>query len=261
MAHYNPVRLTGGRKVKIPDFAYLKKSELIDEEEEKYVSIANWERAYLSTIIKEGEDISDYVKVTSFKEYDSDKSSKLWYSVNNRHNWFTGQVAYAPKYINEEAYKRLTELSGGISPTINIHNDVCVDENGYYWVAAGPNVVSPHFRDGGTPLPADMYGKGYLDAVIEDSLSNSYYIHCRIGGTKAHTWNNGVIQTWYKYPNAELKTYVSDEYQNEYNGAVCIEFFSLPDLANKLNYGDESMQSTLGQYEISELLFFEEPNI
>ena len=68
-----------------------------------------------------------------------------------------------------------------------------------------------------------------------------------MGDTKAHTWNNGIIQTGYAYPNG---TPFDDSAFNgktgqTADGQVCVEFIGLIPL------------NGLGSYEIVKIIFYE----
>ena len=140
----------------------------------------------------------------------------------------------------------IDQTSGGVG--------ALVDDNGLYWVAVGPKVPSPDHQDG-APTAREMYGRGTLDAVLKDLEYNCYYLHCKIGGTKEHTYNNGVFQTWYRYSDHAFETYATADY----DGTVCIEFFVDPNHDGTMNYSDKG--ATLGAYSIEKIIFYDNPEI
>ena len=62
-----------------------------------------------------------------------------------------------------------------------------------------------------------------------------------IGDIKAHTWNNGVIQTYKAYPDGKFASA-----GRNFNGTVCAEFIG--DLDGKL--------TGLGSYSVEKIIFY-----
>lgn len=142
-----------------------------------------------------------------------------------------------------------------------------MDGNGYYWMAVGPKVVHEDYPSNGSPGSDSyqMYGTGTLDVALTKD-NKSYYVRGVVGDIKAHTYDNGVIQTWYTYPNGEIfDTYA----ENWYDGQVCAEFIVKTVLTNegeevlpeKFSYGNTV--NTLGNYSIDKIIFYNHdyPNI
>ena len=70
-----------------------------------------------------------------------------------------------------------------------------------------------------------MYAKGVLDIVLKDENGTRWYIPAIVGGTKAHTWTNGIIQTWKSFPSGHYDS--AKNYSlpgNEWYGTVAVEF-------------------------------------
>ena len=125
----------------------------------------------------------------------------------------------------------------------------------YYYVAVGPKVIKKeYYPDNGTP-GNDMYNVCTIDAVLSKD-NNLYYIRCLVGDVKGHTWNNGVIQTHYRYyvlkdieEHGEDKTLTYHEFDtNNIDNCVsninpeiaCLEFVGRnPGNSNFKNYNFE----------------------
>ena len=109
-----------------------------------------------------------------------------------------------------------------------------------------------------------MFGQGTLDAVLNKN-GIEYYLRCVVGDIKAHTWNNGIIQTYYSYaldpdvphlPPEELKAHEHHTFDpkdldgNEWNGQSCIEF---------IGNSNKNLEGILKMYAIKEILFYDNP--
>ena len=70
-----------------------------------------------------------------------------------------------------------------------------------------------------------------------------FYIPAVVGDTKNHTWSNGIIQTFKKYPNGSFESAGAD-----FNGKVCAEFIG--NLGGKM--------SGLGAFSIEEIIFYDD---
>ena len=108
-------------------------------------------------------------------------------------------------------------------------------------MAVGPKVVNPNHASNQSITPEEMYGKGVLDIIVKNSSGVRYYIPAVVGDVKAHTWSNGVIQTFKSYPNGD---FTSDG--GNFNGTVAAEFIG--NLGGKL--------SGLNAYSIDAILFY-----
>lgn len=86
-----------------------------------------------------------------------------------------------------------------------------------------------------------QYALGKLDVVVKSSNGTLYYIPGVIGDIKAHTWNNGVIQTYKAYPDGKFASA-----GRNFNGTVCAEFIG--DLDGKL--------TGLGSYSVEKIIFY-----
>lgn len=121
-------------------------------------------------------------------------------------------------------------------------NGEYTNENGRYWMAVGPKVVNANFSSNESVTAEKMAGKGVLDVVVvKDACGTKYYIPAVVGDGKEHTWNNGVIQTFKKYPNGTFESAGGN-----FNGTVAAEFIG--SLKNKL--------SGLGAYTLDSIIFY-----
>ncbi|MEG2929722.1 MAG: hypothetical protein RR846_09285 [Oscillospiraceae bacterium] len=167
-----------------------------------YKLVNNWLRLYYNPQNRPNArnvEIPDYAykkangeKVYSFEVVNSFNKT-ITYSFNDKKYWFAKEGIHA---LNGKA----VEYYGKEVPAVGSAVSSNLDTKGYHYVAVGPNVVFDNYPASGTP-GEEMYGKGTVDAVLKDENNNIYYIHCVVGDIKAHTWNNGVIQSWYKYFN------------------------------------------------------------
>ena len=179
------------------------------------------------------------------------KEDGVTYDFTNKKNWCTRQPATSTG-INPEAVNRIITVTG-VAPVINegLHGAL-VNENGRYWIAVGPNVVNPNHQPNQIPQPEGMYAKGYLDVVLKDIESGKkWYMPAVVGGTKAHTWTNGVIQTWKAFPNGELDSARNYGLEGYYwNGTVAVEFFGgIPADIDSLIFN--------GPFEIERIIFYD----
>ena len=228
--YYNPQKSNNKRHVVIPNYAY---------------TDANGNKIYTTKI-------PGYDNVT-FKYTDSN----YWYAFENETD------------INTNAKdSRSVYGYSAITPEGKDANYAIADKMGdtYYWVAVGPRVINPNFPPNRVPMGKDneypMFGQGTLDAVLNKN-GIEYYLRCVVGDIKAHTWNNGIIQTDYSYelsninlPPEELKSHKHSKYNvqsvdgNEWNGQSCIEFIIKP---------NENPEGILKMYAIKEILFYDNP--
>ncbi len=125
----------------------------------------------------------------------------------------------------------------------------------YYWIAVGPKVIYDDYPDTGNPgqdtlcdengqLKYPFYGEGTIDALLKDDEGNLLYLRCIPGDVKAHTWNNGIIQSWHVYPSDGNPDIDDSIVGNSYNGKVCVEFLG------SVNY------SGLNALSINKLFFY-----
>lgn len=162
------------------------------------------------------------------------------YKFTNKNYWYAYENPYSAK-LNPYAISQIKAVTGS-APVVNVgSNGEYTDENGNYWMAVGPKVPYPSQASSAQILPANMYGLGKLDVVVKDSSGTLYYIPGVIGDIKAHTWSNGVIQTYKEYPNGTFTSAGED-----FNGTVCAEFIG--NLKNKF--------TGLGNYSVVKIIFY-----
>ena len=209
------------------------------------ILVDGWLRLYVRPTVSCG---GRTVSIPNVPQYVG--SDGVIYKFTNKEYWSTRQPAMATYSINKWAFNQIIEKTGA-EPIINVgpKGDL-TDGNGRYWVAVGPNVVNPNHQPNATPTPSEMYANGVLDVVLRDKSGNVWYMPAVVGGTKAHTWQNGVIQTWKKFPDGgydSAKKYGLNG--NEYNGTVAVEFIGVNSAAVRaLN---------TGEYEIVEIIFYD----
>lgn len=154
------------------------------------------------------------------------------------------RYAYENPYknkLNKYAIDRIKEVTGA-NPIVNVgSNGEYTDENGNYWMAVGPKVPNPSQASNANISAEQVYALGKLDVVVKSSNGTLYYIPGVIGDIKAHTWNNGVIQTYKAYPDGKFASA-----GRNFNGTVCAEFIG--DLDGKL--------TGLGSYSVEKIIFY-----
>lgn len=93
-----------------------------------------------------------------------------------------------------------------------------------------------------------FYGTGKLDAVVTDTYNNKYYIPCVVGDIKAHTYDNGIVQTWWQYKsNSECEFSADPTRTSDYDGLSCIEFIDPLD----------KKTSGISDYAIDSIIFYD----
>ena len=123
-----------------------------------------------------------------------------------------------------------TEIEKTHSGVVKTIKEARIDENGRYWIWVGPNVLNPSFSPGNTPHPIDFNWNVKIDLVVKNSEGKELYIPCVPGGIKGYTWDNGVYQTGYPYPNGE--PYAGDEFSSP----SAVEFMAPQSLQNEAGY-------------------------
>lgn len=119
-------------------------------------------------------------------------------------------------------------------------NGAFVTESGRYWVAVGPEILSPGYNE--KPEEEQTvsdyqfeYGTE-IDVVLQNCIDGSeVYIECIVGDVKAHTYPDGVFQTGDVYPQSSNK----DDGSNHRNGSY-IEFINAPKVGENYINGDMS---------------------
>ena len=119
-------------------------------------------------------------------------------------------------------------------------NGAFVTESGRYWVAVGPEILSPGYNE--KPEEEQTvsdyqfeYGTE-IDVVLQNCIDGSeVYIECIVGDVKAHTYPDGVFQTGDVYPQSSNK----DDGSNHRNGSY-IEFINAPKAGENYINGDMS---------------------
>lgn len=169
------------------------------------------------------------------------------YKFTDKNYWYAFEN-YESSKINPDAIDYLISINKPV--VINTGEaGQYTNENGRYWMAVGPNVVNPNHQANQMPYPQNMYGKGVLDVVVKDSNGKKYYIPAVVGDVKGHTWTNGVIQTWKKFPNgvyASAKNFGLPG--NEYNGTVAVEFIG--------DFDPDTWSNGLEKYSIDSIIFY-----
>ncbi len=195
-----------------------------------------WLKLYKKpTCSKPGRAIS-IPSVASFRGSDG-----FTYAFTNRNYWYAYENPYGGNKLNPAAISRIRAVTGS-NPVVKVGaNGEYTDEHGNYWMAVGPKVPYPAQASGTQISPNNMYATGKLDVVVKDSSGTRYYIPGVIGDTKAHTWSNGVIQTFKAYPNGAFESA-----RGNFNGTVCAEFIGA--LNGKL--------AGLGKYSVEKIIFY-----
>ena len=162
------------------------------------------------------------------------------YKFTNKSYWYAYENPYKNK-LNKYAIDRIKEVTGA-NPIVNVgSNGEYTDENGNYWMAVGPKVPNPSQASNANISAEQVYALGKRDVVVKSSNGTLYYIPGVIGDIKAHTWNNGVIQTYKAYPDGKFASA-----GRNFNGTVCAEFIG--DLDGKL--------TGLGSYSVEKIIFY-----
>lgn len=79
-----------------------------------------------------------------------------------------------------------------------------VDGSGRYWVAVGPKVTNKDYDLSVAATSSNVgYGKLFDLVIKEISTGTTYYIPCKSGDCKVHTYPTGIIQTGTKIPGSE----------------------------------------------------------
>lgn len=177
-----------------------------------YIMGTSWLKMYTKQTGSGGRTVS-MPTVASFTGSDG-----YTYKFTNKNNWYAYENPYSTK-INPNAVTRIKAVTGS-DPVINTGTGgEYINANGDYWIAVGPNVVNPNHKSDAVITPEEMYAKGRLDVVVQDADGTKYYIPAVVGDAKNHTWSNGIIQTFKKYPNGAFESA-----KGNFNGLVCAEF-------------------------------------
>lgn len=201
-----------------------------------YIMGTSWLKMYTSQTGSGGRKVS-MPTVASFTGTDN-----FTYKFTNKNYWYAYENPYGTNKISPSAISQIKTVTGS-NPVINVGTEGdYTDANGNYWMAVGPNVVNPDHKSDESITPAEMYAKGKLDVVVKDSNGTLYYIPGVVGDTKAHTWSNGIIQTFKIYPKGAFTSAGGN-----FNGLVCAEFIGA--LSGKL--------TGLGNFSIEEIIFYE----
>jgi len=190
-------------------------------EEPEPIILNEWLEVYYNPQTKNGEN-GTYVPVPELEPdiYNEGKENEYSYGYSNRNSWYTAEY-YSE--INPWVYTyhkdRIvnTEVPGGHT-----------DENGYYWVALGPMVINPEQSLTEEIDGSKIYGQATIDVILKDNIGNSYYVHCVPGDVKAHTYPNGIVQTWKTFRDDYNGFPAGDLYagapKKNWNEVVCVEF-------------------------------------
>ena len=247
-ADYNPIRWDNKRTVPIPNYAY---------------------RLPIADVY--GNFTGDYNYISEFSMPNSDGvENAIKFKFTDNSYWFAQEGTKSGEMPRSVIDKYQLTENDEVGPCVA----KAADYNGFYAVAVGPSVIDPSFDDFGRPGNT-MYGVGILDAVIEYE-GVDYYIHCIPADIKAHTWNNGVIQTYLRYfnpgdniedtydittRNREMLEYIPEleEYTDTYDRTVAIEF-----IGNNGFKSDGSIylmpEPPRDKYYLKEIIFYPENN-
>lgn len=240
--------------------------------EDAYILEDGWLKMYLNpqnkiafneTVITDEmlNQASEYHK--NSKDYDG-----FDYSFDNRNYWYTNELynkvnniytrsdgTTVTTYINHIGYKKIV-MDSGVEPTVipGAHGEY-VNENGYYWIGVGPKVLYKDYPDDGEPGNDGnnylVYDQGTIDIVVEKN-NIKYYIRGVVGDIKAHTWTNGIFQTWRVYPSGELSSVGGN-----YHGVVVCEFIIDNSIIGNLNDSNYAKgYHSLGDYAIDRTIFY-----
>ena len=152
--------------------------------------------------------------------------------------------------INKYAVEQYKNIGGKVSEQPDV-NGAFVNEKGRYWVAVGPEILSPGYNE--QPVEEQTisdnqfkYGTE-IDVVLQNSKDKSeVYIECIIGDVKAHTYPNGVFQTGDAYPNCSSK----DDGSKHRNGSY-IEFINEP------KFEDNYINGNMSDYVVIDIIVYE----
>lgn len=152
--------------------------------------------------------------------------------------------------INKYAVEQYKHIGGKVSEQPDV-NGAFVNEKGRYWVAVGPEILSPGYNE--QPVEEQTisdnqfkYGTE-IDVVLQNSKDKSeVYIECIIGDVKAHTYPNGVFQTGDAYPNCSSK----DDGSKHRNGSY-IEFINAP------KFEDNYINGNMPDYVVIDIIVYE----
>ena len=151
--------------------------------------------------------------------------------------------------INKYAVEQYKNIGGKVSEQPDV-NGAFVNEKGRYWVAVGPEILSPGYNE--QPVEEQTisdnqfkYGTE-IDVVLQNSKDKSeVYIECIIGDVKAHTYPNGVFQTGDAYPNCSSK----DDGSKHRNGSY-IEFINEP------KFEDNYINGNMSDYVVIDIIVY-----
>lgn len=215
------------------------------------------------------------IEIKEYYEYSKD-GVRVKYKFTNRDQWFNFEDKLN---VNKNITQKVINIYGHKKELYNNEPAYAVGTNekykGFYWVAVGPSIIHENYIVDGNPgqdidkvtgetiLP--MYGQGTVDAVLKCE-NRTLYLHCLIGDIKAHTWNNGVIQTdraygvkngldanlkenhIFSYEHANAKANLPEE-KRVYDETSCIEFLALSKILPRGNFKN---------YKIEKIIFYKE---
>jgi len=235
-------------------------------EEAKFIIVDGWLKMFLMPEFSEYRAVDipseEYRKNDAYKATTNSYS----YSFEDMKYWYSGEPHYTKERSENNVYNeadgRKTEtlinpnayrvwMEAGIRPAINFEGEgqALTDGNDRYWMAIGPRVINPDFPSTSTPGDS-MYNTGTLDVVVKGKYDILYFVHGVVGDVKAHTWSNGIYQTWKSYPSG-----VEASAGANYNGVAVAEFITEYDYAYTMNPGFK--KNTLGKYELIEIRFYD----
>jgi len=139
---------------------------------------------------------SDWLKVYNAPTVEGGGRTVIKHTASKNYDWamyegLTGINPYAKGEI---------EKNGGKVTVVSGSRGELTDETGRYWVAVGPNVMTPtHTSDKKITLETMKYGTK-MDILVEGNDGNRYYIPAVVGDVKAHTSPGGLYQTGLGFP-------------------------------------------------------------
>ncbi len=145
----------------------------------------------------------------------------------NFQNWYAFEGSYGVTQLKNKAGLTVIENEDGS----------VVNEDGRYWVAVSPKVFNPDYPDNGkiwAGYDGLELGTELDIKIMNEKTGEMSYIYAIAGDIKAHTYDNGVVQTGQPYPNswnARHEGYVDPGYDRS-----SIEFIRTSDSTNMNQY-------------------------
>lgn len=163
-----------------------------------------------------------------------------WLTLNNTPTYDEGgRIVEIPKDANPSKWamkEDQTNINLYARHIIGDSNKVVIgsqgemlDKDGRYWIAIGPKVMNPNFKNDSKIDPEDMKYGTYVDIKLSDIDGNIYYVKAVVGDAKNHTYPNGIYQTGNAFPNG------TDPHPNNADGSI-IEFMGKASISGFRKY-------------------------